>query len=109
MVETGKELLEKLASRMNPATTKGMSADFQFIFTGAETSAYYLRIANGACTVGQGELDYAQLTVRVDVDEWRKIQNGEVSWRDAMMQRKFIFSGKTPLLARLPEFFTFGA
>lgn len=102
------ETLCNLVSTFDAGAAGGLSAEIQFIFSGSETGAYYLQIANGKCTLHKGEVNFARLTIRVDADVWRKIQSGEISWTDAMMQRRFTATGNFPLLARLPQIFKIG-
>lgn len=99
------QLLQDLVQSFDPTAATGLTADIQFIFTGSEKGVYYLRIANGKCSLHAGELDFARLTIRVDIDTWRQIQNGQIGWGEALMQRKFLATGNFPLLARLPELF----
>ncbi len=105
MTSTAESLLNDLIARFDPNAAQGLNAEIQFLFHGTDSAAYYLRIANGKCTLHQGELDFARLTIRVDVEVWRAIQQGEIAWAEAMMQRKFTATGNFPLLARLPQLF----
>ena len=103
-----KDLLIELSKTLNADAARGVDADIQFQYSGSETGNYYFHVANGKCTFNTGELGFARLTIRVDADVWRDIQNGKTSWNEAMMQRKFLVTGNFPLLARLPQLFKIG-
>jgi len=105
---SSKELLINLSKTFNADAARGVEADIQFEFSGSETGIYNLRIANGKCTFLMGELSFPRLTIRVDANVWRDIQNGKISWNDAMMQRIFLGTGNFLLLARLPQLFKIG-
>ncbi len=108
MTALSETLLNDLIQRFNPDAAPDLTADIQFLFSGRESAAYYVRMADGKCTLHKGELDFARLTIRVDIEIWRAIQQGEIAWADAMMQRKFTATGNFPLLARLPQLFRLG-
>ncbi|MCS7010361.1 MAG: SCP2 sterol-binding domain-containing protein [Anaerolineales bacterium] len=102
----GMLLLQTLVESFHPAAAAGLVAEIQFLFSGVEKGAYYLKIENGKCTLHTGEIDFARLTIRVDLNVWEEIQTGKIRWSDALMQRKFLATGNFPLLARLPDLFT---
>ncbi|HNK63877.1 MAG TPA: SCP2 sterol-binding domain-containing protein [Anaerolineales bacterium] len=105
---TCEEILNELAKTFNPDAARGLNVDVQFIFSGAQSGTFSLHLADGKCTVNKGELDYARLTIRVDVNDWLDLQNGKFNWTEAMMQRKFMATGNFPLLAKLPQIFKIG-
>jgi putative sterol carrier protein len=98
-------LLRELSNMLNPDAAQGLNAYIQFFFGGSESDAWYLYIHNGQCTLYKGALNFAHLTIRVDVNVWQEIQNGKISFTEAMMQRKFLATGNFTLLARFPQFF----
>lgn len=106
--QTCVEVLTELAKTFNPSAAAGLNVDVQFVFSGSQSGTYYLHIADGKCSVHEGELGYARLTIRVDFDDWLALQTGNMSWTDAMMARTFMATGNFPLLAKLPQIFKIG-
>lgn len=105
---TCEEILQELAQSINPEAARGLNVDIQFVFSGAQSGMYYLHLADGKCSVHKGELGFARLTIRTDVNDWINLQTGKTNWTEAMMQRKFMATGNFPLLARLPQIFKIG-
>ncbi len=101
-------LLQQLAQTFNREAAGELQAVIQFIFTGEESASCTLTIGGGKCIVQKGEADFPRLTIRVDAGVWREIMSGQLSWSEAMMQRKFVATGNFPLLARLPQLFKIG-
>ncbi len=101
----GEVLLRELSKTLNPDAAQGLNVYIQFLFSGAESDAWYLYIQNGQCNLYKGALNFAHLTIRVDVNVWQEIQNGKISFTEAMMKRKFLATGNFTLLARFPQLF----
>ncbi|MCS7248626.1 MAG: hypothetical protein NZ840_10330 [Anaerolineales bacterium] len=102
------ELVAALAERFDPVAARGREAEIQFLFSGEESGACYLRLTRTGCTFHLGEALYPTLTIRVKAETWKAIMRGDLSWERAMMERHFLATGNFPLLAQMPRIFHIG-
>jgi hypothetical protein len=103
--QSAKQLLERMVKGFDPGAY-GTDTEIMFQFVGRETGTYYLKLANGKCTLHEGELGFSKLTLEVDVDTWQSILDRVIPWN--IMDRNFIIKGNNfALLAKFPQVFGF--
>ena len=99
------ELMSRMPDAFLPEKALGMEADIQFRFTGAESGEWFARIKDGHCTVNQGILSNARMTLSADSGDFLKIFKGELDPMQAFMQGKLILSGDLNLALKLLSMF----
>jgi putative sterol carrier protein len=63
MAPTIEEIMQRLPAAYDPARAQGLKANVQFDFTSDGGQKYLVRIADGKCTVEEGELANPDATV----------------------------------------------
>ena len=99
------ELMSKMPAAFLPEKALGMEAGLQFKFSGAEPGEWFTLIKDGLCTVNQGILPKARMTLSADSDDFLKIFNGEMDGMQAFMQGRLRLSGDLNLALKLLSVF----
>ncbi len=111
---TGKEsemaevqaLFETMASRFNAAAAGDMAAVFQYKLD--EGDAYYAAIAEGNCTLGEGEHEDPTVTLSMDSQTFQEVLDGETDGMQAFMTGRIRAEGDIMLATKLAALFPVG-
>ncbi len=82
---------------------KGKSAVIQMVVTGAPASEvhYWLRIGDGTATVGLGDTEGAEVTIRQSYETSAQVNRGELDGAKAFTQGKVKITGKMMKMMQL--------
>ena len=82
-----KDIFEAMPSRFNGDAAAGWNANIQFNFDeGAES--WYISIADGACSVGEGAVESPSATINTQAETWVGMITGTVNPMQAFMSGK---------------------
>jgi len=97
--------MKGLPKAFRPDRAAGVNAVIQFKFTGPEPGNWVVKIADGACTVEEGEAASASVTINSPSDVWLKIARRELDGATAFMSGQFTFSGDMGILMQMGSWF----
>jgi putative sterol carrier protein len=81
--------LARLQTKFLPAAAAGVTCTYQFNITSGDTGLYWLKIANGKCTVGDGAVANPTLTINVGEQLWADMASGKVDGTAAFLTGKY--------------------
>jgi putative sterol carrier protein len=102
---TVKEVMDGMPGAFQPDKAAGVTATLQFKFTGAEPGNYIVKVAEGKCTVEEGETESATVTINSPSDVWLKISRRELDGATAFMSGQFTFTGDMGVLMQMGSWF----
>ena len=108
MADTVAGFFSELESKVNPEKTAGMNATYQFDITGDGGGKWYVKIADGAVDVGEGEAEAPNITLNADASSWLDIVNGKTSGQTAFLMGKLKIQGDMSLAMKLASVFGLG-
>ncbi|HVN29234.1 MAG TPA: histidine kinase, partial [Candidatus Binataceae bacterium] len=79
----------------------------RFVVSGSEPGTYYVAIANGRCTGGQGDLKDPHLTIYCSTDSWTRVGSGELTPEQALGARLMRITGSSENFSRFFQCFKF--
>jgi putative sterol carrier protein len=82
-----------------------MRATYQFNLSGEGGGDWAVSVADGACTVIEGQAENSNVTIGMDADDFVKMISGELQPVVAFMQGKIKLQGDTSLALKLQEIF----
>ena len=82
-----------------------MRATYQFNLSGEGGGDWVVTIADGACTVVEGQAEKPSLTIGMAADDFVKMVSGELQPVVAFMQGKIKLQGDTNLALKFSEIF----
>jgi putative sterol carrier protein len=82
-----------------------LSATYQFNLSGEGGGDWAVAVADGACTVIEGQAEKPNVTISMDADDFAKMISGDLQPVVAFMQGKIKLQGDTSLALRLQELF----
>lgn len=82
-----------------------LRAIFQFNLSGEGGGDWTVAIANGTCTVAEGNADKPDVTVSMVADDYVKMTTGELQPVAAFMQGRLKLQGDMNLAMKLQELF----
>jgi multimeric flavodoxin WrbA/putative sterol carrier protein len=104
--KTTKELIAGMPTAFNAVAVGDLTADVQFRISGEETFNMFLSIADGKCSVHDGEAKLPVLTILAPADIWMKMARGEINRQKAFMDGLFKIEGDMDLLMKMGELFS---
>jgi putative sterol carrier protein len=90
-----------MVSRFDPAKAEGINAVVQFDLTGDNGGMWWLKIADGAASYGEGAAENPKMTLRSNADDFRAIISGGSNPMQAFMTGKIKIQGDTSLALKL--------
>jgi putative sterol carrier protein len=81
------------------------NATIMFDLSGDEAGKWWVKIADGTCTSGEGETENPNLTLMADARDAVKILTGQMDGTSAFMQGKLKLKGDMGLAMRLTTLF----
>ncbi len=105
MAPTIEEIMQRLPAAFDPARAQGLRANVQFDFTNDGGKKYLVRIADGKCTVEEGELANPEATVITSQATYQAVAEGSLNVATAFMTGKLKVKGDLQLLMRFQQIF----
>ena len=96
-------MFDTMATRFDSAAAGDLNAVFQYRLD--EGDAYYASIAEGNCTVVQGEHDDPTVTLLMDSQTFQEVLDGETNGMQAFMTGRIRAEGDIMLATRLEALF----
>ena len=100
-----RQTIEGMPLVFNATAAGDIRANIQFDASGPEPGQYHLCIDHGNCSFHKGPAKDPALTIRTPSDVWLKINSGELSGLDALVQGLYTVDGDANLLAQMQELF----
>lgn len=88
-----KDLIERLEKKYNPEKMKGVTATYQFHLTGEDDKSLYVIIEEGEATFCEGEVEDADTTISISLENLKKILSQELNVTTAFLTRKIKVEG----------------
>lgn len=105
MPDSIREALQLAPTSFRGYTAQGITATLQFKFSGPEPGNWIMRVADGKCTVEEGEIEDASVTVDAPSDVWLKILRRELDGTAAFMSGQFTCAGDITVLVDMQRWF----
>ena len=99
------DLMDRMPGAFMPEKAEGVSAVVQYKLSGDEGGDWVIRIADGACTVEEGEVDNPTMTLTADAQDYKDVVTGKQNAMQAFMQGKLKLAGDLNLAMKLTSFF----
>ena len=99
------EFMARMASALIPGKAAGIDAAIQLRLTGAQAADWVATIKDGKCTLTQGTVPAAKLTVSADSADFITIFSGQMDGMQAFMQGKIKVTGDMSLGMKLMGLF----
>lgn len=104
-VNSVQEYFETIRERFVPDAAKGVNATIQYDISGDGGGQWLFTVEDGAITdVKQGTVEKPTLTVTMTVENFLKVQNGDLDGRKAFMTRKMKVKGNLALAQKMGKF-----
>jgi multimeric flavodoxin WrbA/putative sterol carrier protein len=103
--DSGKELISLMPLGFNPEAAGHLKAEIQFNLTGEGGGKMVLSIAEGQCTVREGETISPTLTIISPADIWLKITRREIDPARSLMDGLYEVKGDMNLLMKMNDLF----
>lgn len=97
-----------LGETFNAEKAEGVDAVFQFDLTGDNGDKFWIHVANGSFTTGDGEHDSPTLTLNAAAEDFIKVVNGEMAAMNAFMMGKLKVKGDMGLAMKFQQIFPTG-
>jgi putative sterol carrier protein len=99
------QLFPAMAERFVPEKAQGVDAVIQFELAGDNGGLYWLKINDGSCTAGEGQIDNARATFKAAADDWYNIATGQSNPMQAFMTGKLKVAGDMGLAMKMQQMF----
>jgi putative sterol carrier protein len=95
-----------MASAFNPAKAAGQSATAQYdIVTPEGTKSYWMRVADGACSIQRGAAEAPKATIKAKLYDLLRLITGKLNPAQALMTRKLSVNGDLFFLQTMQGWF----
>jgi len=89
--------------RANPDKVKGMDATYQFDLTGDGGGERWVKLANGAGEMGQGQAETPNITITMAANDFLELVDGKLDGTMAYMSGKLKVKGDIALAMKLQQ------
>ncbi len=94
-----------MVERFAPDKAGGLSANIAFNLSGDNGGLYWIKIADGAASTGEGSLASADMTVHASADDWFAVAIGDLNPMQAFMTGKLKVQGDMGLAMKMQTLF----
>ena len=105
MAPTIEEIMQRLPGAFDPARAQGLKANVLFDFTSDGGKQYVVRIADGQCSVTEGNLANPDAAVFTSQTTYVAVAEGRLNVATAFMSGKLKVKGNLQLLMRFQQIF----
>jgi putative sterol carrier protein len=102
---TADQVVEQMPSYFLPEKAGSTNATIMFDLSGEDAGKRFIRIADGAATSGQGEVENPNLTLIADSSDFVKIFTGQTDATAAFMSGKLKIKGDMGLAMKMQTMF----
>ena len=88
-----------------PEKAANVNKTVQWDLTGDGGGKWYVKIADGACTVAEGEADSPNMTMTMTADDYLALMNGSLNGQQAFMTGKLKIAGDMMLAMQMQGWF----
>lgn len=99
------QIFTDMVDRFVPDKAKGVDALIQFDLSGDAGGLYWIKINDGECTSGEGEVENPRMTLKASAETWHSVSKGEVNVMKAFMGGKLKVKGDMNLGMKLQSMF----
>jgi putative sterol carrier protein len=104
-----KDIFDSMCEQFRADKAQGETATIQFDITGDNGGKWFAQIANGACSVSEGEsLAASDMTLIASSDDYLAMINGTLNAMNAFMQGKIKVKGNMTMAMKLQTWFAMG-
>jgi putative sterol carrier protein len=96
------EAIATLPERFQPKMAGNLALAIQFEFAGKDGGRWWLRIAEGVCSVGRGDTDNPDATVRMAAADFAGINDGSLNAPDVFWSGRIDIEGDVDAVLALP-------
>ncbi len=100
-----RDMMLAIPNYYNPGGAENISATVQCIFTGSQASNWVIKINPQTCTVEEGNVEEADLTIKADAQNGIKLLTGKMDPMRAFMLGKVKVTGDLSLGMKLANLF----
>ncbi len=98
-------MFEELVRRFRPEKAQGVDAVIQFDLSGEDGGLFWVKVANGQVSAGDGQGDNPKITIRSTMDTWKDVANGKTNVVNAFMMGKLKVQGDMGLGIKMQSMF----
>jgi putative sterol carrier protein len=95
-----------MCERLKPEKAEGMDATIQFDLTGDNGGLYWIKIADGACTTGEGQAENPKMTLKASANDYFDVATGKLNAMQAFMSGKLKIQGDMGLAMKMQSMFS---
>ncbi len=82
------QIFPRMLERFSAEKAGDLNTVIQFELSGDNGGTYWIKIADGQCTTGEGANDSTNMTVKASADDFLAIVNGQMNPMQAVMMGK---------------------
>lgn len=98
-------MFEELVRRFQPDKAQGVDAVIQFDLSGDNGGLFWVKVANGQVSAGEGQADNPKITIRSSMDTWQDVAAGKTNVVSAFMMGKLKVQGDMGLGIKMQSMF----
>lgn len=102
------DFFAQVPEKVNREKIQGMNATYQFNITGADGGQWWVRIADGDATVGEGTADSPNITLTMEDENFVNLLSGKLNGQTAFLTGKLKIQGDMTLAMKLQSVFNLG-
>ncbi|HEX6488059.1 MAG TPA: SCP2 sterol-binding domain-containing protein [Candidatus Dormibacteraeota bacterium] len=99
------QVFEQMPQFLNKEKAAGTNATIQFDLSGDQGGKWWIKIADGEATGGEGDAENPNLTLIADANDYVKISLGQLDGTAAFMQGKLKIKGDMGLAIKMQTLF----
>ena len=100
-----KGIFPTMAGRLIPEKASGVNATILFDLGGDNGGQFWIKVADGIATAGEGAVDEPNMTLKADADDWFAITTGQLNAMQAFMTGKVKILGDMGLAMKMQTMF----
>ncbi|MCU0476150.1 MAG: SCP2 sterol-binding domain-containing protein [Anaerolineae bacterium] len=98
-------VFSQMIDRFRPDKAQGVDTLIQFDLTGDDGGAFWVKVADGACTSGTGLVENPRITIKSSAATWLEIASGKANVINSFMMGKLKVSGDMGLAIKIQSMF----
>ena len=99
------EIFESMPKVFDAAKAGDMNATVQFDLTGEGGGQWVVVVADGTCSVNEGQTDSPTATIRMDAGDYTDLIDGKLNAMEAFMQQKIKVEGDLSTVMKFQTLF----